>query len=195
MNVPRIVNDGDFNKEHQVGSDEWKLPFVSVGDNISFELKRKYRVDYRHYRPWQRMAKIATLRGTAYLIDESDAQDIGCGLLEYSRTFASLPVTRNEGTSIVYPIQYLIRPFPASPYVSEIPLIVSAEKRFEYFTYKPEPQIAPKVAVINELVYIYGGWGTMVNGKQYLANDSTVKIYKAGIYVREGTYITWKYTQ
>jgi hypothetical protein len=47
------------------------------------------------------------------------------------------------------------------------------------------------VEIIADTVYGFGGWGNLVAGKDYLAEDSVVRIYKGKIYERRGVYITW----
>lgn len=202
MAVPRIVDDGDFQTAGVIGSPEWSTPFALQGDALTFEMRLKYRIDQARYKRAKNMQRVATPKGIAYLVDESDTSDIGLGVLEFTRTYASLPKLRIEGTSIVYPFQYLSTSAsydwatpPAEPAVFEVPLNVNAEIQYEYFLKRPVAQVAPKVAVIYGTVFRYGGWGTIFPGQRVLAEDSTIEIYKAGIYVRRGVYIKWPTVQ
>ncbi len=198
MAVPHTVNDGSFLVEHQIGADEWSTPFSLFGDSKSFEVKRKYRVQQDKYVRMKAMTKIQVRKGTAYLVEEGDANDIGNGLLEFQRTFAAVPNRRVEGTSIVYNLQFLSistsydwESPPEEPTVTSISRVMSAEVVYEYFLRRPLPQDGARVEVLFGTPFYFGGWGQFTPGQRVLAEDSTVEIYKAGIYVRRSVYIRW----
>lgn len=198
MAVPRIINDGNFNLERQVGCDEWRTPFSDKGDNRTFEVDKKYRIDQTRYQRLKEMTKIRTVKGDAYLVNEGEAVGVGSGLVEYVRTFSSVPLRRLEGSTIVYAIQFLstqavynFEDAPAAPEVTELPLTLTAQVVWEYFLSYPELIRAPKVAVVNGSIFTFGGWGTFYYGQTILADDTEIGIYKAGIFYRKSIQVQW----
>lgn len=186
MSVPRRVNDGNFDIAHQIGSDEWTTPFSDKGDDISFEVRRRYRVDQSKYVRIPKMTKIKTSKGSAYLVLEGEARDVTGGLLEFTRTYASIPQPRIEGSSIVYNMQFV-----QDGQLIEFPIPMNANVRYEYSLVKFGQQRAPKAIPFGQNFIAVGGWGNFIAGQEYLAEDANVDIYKSGIFVRRGIYITW----
>jgi hypothetical protein len=192
------VTDGSYRIAAQTGADEYTLPFSDVGDQISFEVKRIYRVDYNKFVRSKPMSQINSVYGKAYLVEEGPANPIGNGLLEFPRIYASVPQRRVEGSSYVYSVQFLSTnvsydpetPTP-EPSVTEFPVTLSARIVYEYFIGRPAPLIAPRVAVIYGTVITFGGWGTLLYNQEYLAEDSEVSIYKGNIYQRRSIYIRY----
>lgn len=199
MKIPRYFNDGDYKKTQQVGCDEISMPFSDVGDHGSYEITRTYRVAQGSYRPEQAMARIVISSGLAYLVNESEARNIGNGILEFTRTYATIPVTRNwESTTIAYTRQYPSTSAsydwttaPPTPEITEVTVPMSARLIYEYSLTRFEPIIAPRVEVIFGSVVSFGGWGTLVEGQYYAAEDSKTDVYKGRIYYRRTIAIKW----
>jgi len=196
MSVPSYINDGNYNVEQQVGCDEWQRPFSAVGDQRSFEVHRTYRVSEPKYKAMRPMTRIKTREGFAYLVEESEASNIGLGILEFKRVFASVPQSRKEGTTIANTVQFLSTSVsydwttpPPEPSVTEITGTTAGIAKYEYFLGLPEPLIAPRVAVLFGSVVQFGDWGNLQIGRYYPAEDSEVGIYKGGIYFRRTIYV------
>lgn len=195
MSVPKTVNDGDFTKQALCGTPEYCFPFYDRGDDVSFEWISRWRCDARSYARLPLMTRYITPKGSAYLVNEGDPRDVGNGLLETKRTWASLPVTRIEGSSISYSFQfYRISAGlmdAGTPEIAEFPSTVSCDVKFEYFLTKPQPLIAPRIGLVFNNLQFLGGYGALQNGRQYPAQDSDVDIYKGRIYVRKTLLFTW----
>lgn len=206
MSVPYRINDGSFDTERQIDADVFITPFADVGDHLTFEVIRKYRIDQSKYKRGITMAKIKTRKGVAYLVDQSEPSYIGSGLVEYTKTFSCLPASRQEASSYVYSYQFLSTNTsydwdnpPPEPTVSEIPRTIPVVIQYSYaiggknllaampFTLNR----APKVEVINGTILTTGGWGSLVVGKWYLAEDETFRIYKGRIYEKRGIWFQW----
>lgn len=191
MSVPSYINDGNYNVEQQVGCDEWIRPFSSVGDQRSFEVHRTYRVAEPKYKAMRPMTRIKTREGFAFMVEESEASNIGLGILEFKRVFASVPQPRTEGTTIAHTLQYLSTSVsydwsnpPPLPEITEVTFTTSAIVQYEYFMNRPEPLIAPRVAVLFGSVVYFGDWGNLQVGRYYPSEDSEIGLYKGTIHYR-----------
>lgn len=199
MSVPKYINDGNYKIAQQVGCDETATPFSDVGDQSSFEIKRTYRVAQGYYKRELPMTRIAIAGTYAYLVYESEASNIGLGILEFVRIYASIPATRNwESTTIAYTRQYVSTSAnydwttpPPAPEITEITASTDARVFYEYALTPFEPIFAPRVAVIFGSVVAYGGWGNLVEGQYYPAEDSKTDVYKGKIYYRRTVAIKW----
>lgn len=204
MAVPAYIDDGSYLTPRQVNSDQFSFPFLARGDAVSFELKRRYRVAATSYRRLALMQRINVPNGfgTAYLVEQSDPNEVANGILEYEVTYASVPKKRNEPTSVNYPIQFLKtqRSFSqgfqpeagdvADAEVWELPITLAAMAVYEYFIKPPRALIAARIAVLGGTLVNYGNWGTAVAGQTILAFDSETSLYKGGIIERRSIYIT-----
>ena len=212
MSVPKQINDGDWTVATQTGPGWWTLPFQSKGDTQSFEYQAKFRQAAANYVPLKNelnglitppttpheiIQTITTARGTAYLVDESETTDVGCGILEFTRTYASLPNTRTEQSTITYPFQFISTTAtfdwtspPVAPEVAELPLLVNADIVYEYSLAKPSIIYAPKVfSVFNKLVYI--GTYVPLGTNYFVAEDSAIELYRGFFYQRKTIYVNW----
>lgn len=185
---PSIVDDGDFSVPVQNGSDEYSYPFLEQGDNKSFEMRRPFVVQSDKYKAPELMARLTTLKGLAYLVEDDDPRDVGQGLVAFNRIYASVPVTRHEGTQIVYGMQFYS---VADEELAEIQIPLNARVRYEYSLNPMNPIIAPRAFMIFGELRALGGWGTLVPGNEYPAEDSTTGIYKGGIWFRRTVLIKY----
>ena len=216
MSVPNQIRDGDWTVATQDGPATWSLPFQSKGDTQSFEYKAKFMQYAANYTPLknslapfntppttnhEQLSTITVTRGgvpvTAYLIDESDTTDEGCGILSFTRTYASLPSTRTEQSTITYPFQFVSTTLsydwtspPVAPEVAELPVTVNADIVYEYSLTKPSIIYAPKVfSVFGRLVYI--GSPTPLGAGYFVAEDSAIELYRGFFYQRKAVYVSW----
>lgn len=190
MSVPKYINDGDYNIARQVGCNEWSTPFSSVGDQYSFELTRTYRIAEVKYKRTPEMQRIQTTKGIGYMVEESDASNIGLGILEYTLTYANVPRRRKEYTSIGYARQFLDTS-SEEPSVVELVQTRAAIVDYEYGLKPFDPILAPTVEVVGGHAIAIAGWGKFVAGRYYPAEDSTVGLYRSRIYFRRTIYIKW----
>ena len=225
MSTPSIIYDGTLSTITQDGPGWFTLPFESVGDTQSFEWHCYYTQLAANYVAFQNgsayaagfipsieaMSSVSTSRGTAYLVDESEPTEInGTGWLRFKRTYASLPVTRYEGTSLVYSRQFLTTfadytwtSPPSAPEVNEWPVPLQGYRKYEYFlSYYPPMIYAPRVNVIYGTV-LYIPYARVTAGDSgwppnyaapFVAEDSKIQIYKGSIIERMTTYAVWPTT-
>lgn len=188
MAANRIVTDGDYSLEGLVGTPSVVFPFFDKNDNETFEVTSKHRVDYRSYKAAKIMQKARiSPYGYAYLVDQSEATDVGNGILEFTRTYSSVPKKRAELTTTNHSRQELI-----GGELIETQETVPAAVIYEY-SLKPLKQIdAPRCVIVDGVPLTYGNFGTFVPGRLYLAEDTEVGFYKGKIYFRKSIYIKWK---
>ena len=216
MSVPNQINDGNWTVATQTGPGWWTLPFVSKGDTPSFEYHAKFRQAAANYTPLKNslapfntppttnhelLSTLVVSRGgvsvTTYLVDESETSDVGCGILEFTRTYASLPTTRTEQSTITYPFQFVSTTLsydwtspPVAPEVAELPITVNADVVYEDSLTKPSITYAPKVfSVFGRLVYI--GSPTPLGAGYFVAEDSAIELYRGFFYQRKSVYVSW----
>lgn len=216
MSVPNRIRDGDFTIAQQNGPATWTLPFQSKGDTQTFEYKAKFRQYAANYTPLKNplnglvsppitphetIQTISLTRGgvsvTAYLVEEGETTDVGCGILEFTRIYSSLPSTRTEQSTITYPFQFISTTLsydwttpPVAPEVQELPITVNADVVYEYSLAKPSIIYAPKVfSVFGRLVYI--GAPTPLGAGYFVAEDSAIELYRGFFYQRKSVYVRW----
>ena len=187
MSNPIYFSDGDYSVEEEQGVGEWSTPFADKGDITSFELKLKYRIAEEYYKPTVSMQKVKTRRGYAYLVEQSEASHIGNGILEYTKTFISIPVPRKEYGQINYTAQRIL-----GGELYEFTDTRLCEYLYEYGTLPFEPYIAPKVWIVDNVALTKGGFGEFTPGMRYVAEDSDCGIYKGGIFYRKTPFIVWQ---
>ena len=198
MSVPKYFNDGDYSKPQQVGPGMISYPFFNFQDAKSFEMKLTYRIAAVSYKIGKPMTRVKLSQGYAYLVEEEPPSHVGNGIYEYTQTYASVPIERYEATTITHSRQEVILGG-----LVETQEVVPALVKYEY-SLKPLKQIdAPKAILVSstnisggdafESVWLtWGGFGTFTGGKLYLAEDTEVGIYKAGIFFRRSVIIRWK---
>jgi hypothetical protein len=187
MKVPKYFDDGNYKVPQQVGPMEVSFPFFSKNDTRSYELVITYRVNKDHFTSGRIMTSLVTQYGVSYLVDQSEARSVGNGILEYTRTYASVPARRDEYTTIVHSRQELI-----NGALIETQESVPAVVRYEY-SLQPFKQFdAPRCVIVDGVPLTWGGFGVFVPGKNYLAEDTEVGFYKGAIYFRKSVIIKWK---
>lgn len=88
-----IRTDGALTTAQTVGGARKSFPFE--GDVSSFIVEQDYHVLLASYSP----LALSTAHGTytnAYLVRESALENIGAGVVKFTRTYAQIPATRNE---------------------------------------------------------------------------------------------------
>lgn len=205
MAIPNQITDGSFATAVQNGPATWSRPFENVGDTQSFEYTAIFRQDASTYTPFSNSLNLVTLmelpvsittsKGVAYLVSESETRSIECGLLEFSRTYASLPRTRYEHGTTIYSQQF----YTATPEIEAIPLTLNARFKYEYSLTPPAQLYTNKVGVAFDTLYTYGDWtattGTPVaDGVEFLSEDSETTIYRGVFFQRKSVLATIAFT-
>lgn len=188
MSVPKYYSDGDYSIPQQHGQMEVEFPFNDKNDPDSFEATITYRVDKNNLpRPRMMDSLRVAQYGIGYLVAQSKASSVGNGILEYTRTYASIPNTRTEYITYTHSRQEIIDGF-----FIETQEVVPAAVIYEY-SLRPLKLIpAPKVIFVDGIPLVRGGFGTFVAGKTYLAEDTEIGFYKAKIWQRKSIKIQWQ---
>lgn len=188
MSVPKYYNDGDYSIAQQHGQLEIEFPFNEKNDAESFEATITYRVDKGSMPRPKLMEKLRIAQyGIGYLVAQSPANSVGNGILEFTRTYASVPKTRTEYITYVHSRQELINGFLVETQ-EEVPAAVVYE-----YSLRPLPvKVAPKVIMVDGVPLVRGGFGTFVPGKDYLAETTEIGFYKAKIWQRKSVKIKWQ---
>jgi hypothetical protein len=145
--------------------------------------------------PVENMQYVTTTLGTAYLVHEDQPEYTACkGWLKFKRVYASLPITRQEGISVVHSFQfYSTQPGydwtepPPAPEVAEWPLVCTGYYLYEYFlSYWPEPLRAPKITSLFGFLLMTN---IPPNTGTFVSKDSEISIYKGSIIERKTLYV------
>jgi hypothetical protein len=91
--------DGTFTSASAVGAARKSFPFD--GDNSSFIVEQDFMIALSSFSP----LALSTAHGTytnAYLVKESPLQDLGGGIVKWTRTYAQIPATRSEYSTFAY---------------------------------------------------------------------------------------------
>lgn len=192
MSLPRQINDGDWSLPN-VEMVDLSYPFSLQGDGVSFEATLKVTQDKLAYRPAQIGDRI-TVPGVignsllAYLIDQGDPKDIGNGLFEIRRVYASIPQSRTEPSSTVLTIPIGVQ----AGNLINITNTYAANVVYEYALQPFKVLTSLKAYQLGNITYIQpasdGHTIGIPNKGPYLADDSEVGIYKGAIYYRRSIY-------
>ena len=85
--------DGALTTAQTMGGARKSFPFE--GDNATFIVEQDYQVSLTSYSP----LALSTAHGTytnAYLVRESELENLGAGVVKFTRTYAQIPATRDE---------------------------------------------------------------------------------------------------
>jgi len=202
MAVKQTINDGKWQLKLPDGAPSFYFPFMDVGDNETFEATVNYSQDAAAFVRPGLMDKATFVLGTAYRVGISEVRYDTCGLLRWTETYASLPKTRTEGMVYPYSQQYITTGAGVIPSITEVTWTKPGYWQYEYFLADPAPPppiFKIRCEVIGDILYTYG----VANGQFptnpndvnliLVADDSTVEIYKAGIYVRKTPYVYSNY--
>jgi len=195
MSSPSYYDDGNFAVAAQNGPWRFAFPFSDHGDATSFTATRAMRRKAQNFVRTSLMTSRSFSIGATYLVGISEARDVGCGLLEWEETWASVPVTRTEYGSIAYTLQdlHIISSSDGQSFdLLEYTSTRDARFVFEYSLNQPLPRrLAPVVVVKDQTAYGFGGWGTFPAGAQILAQDTQSDIYMGRIYQRKSVFIEY----
>lgn len=160
MSAPKYINDGSFSLSVQNGATKWNYPFFDRGDSVSFEAIIPYLQDQATYNRMavgttQTIARPSAGSALCYLVQESNTEDVGSGLLSFTRTWAMLPATRLEGGSLSWGMSLETNGFlfGVRPTIQQIVLSVfyqdvrqwPVQWQFEYYTSRPFPILTPRL--------------------------------------------------
>jgi hypothetical protein len=109
--------------------------------------------------------------------------------------YASLPITRQEGTSVVHSFQFYSTSAsydwenpPPAPEVAEWPLVCTGYYLYEYFlSVWPEPLRAPKITSLFGFLLMTNQ--VPPNTGTFVSKDSELSIYKGSIIERKTLYV------
>lgn len=207
MAIPNQITDGSFTTAVQNGPATWRRPFQDRGDTISFEYLAMFQQDQASYLPtnnslnlvtgYEVAQSISTARGLAYLVEETEPRHVGSGILEFQRTYASLPRTRYEEGTVGYTQQY----YDFTPAIETAVYTLNARIKYEYFLTRPSVLYARKVAIFFDTLYFIGDWtsataGTeVVDGIEFLGEDSETTVYRGIFFQRKSILVTVNYTE
>lgn len=169
--VPYRVDDGNHKILLEIGRDI-NYPFTTRGDYLSFEYVLKYNIDKESYRGLAGMTRVGFPLGDAYFVDQSEIEDAGFGLCEFTRTFASLPLTRVEGESVSFTLNVgtIIGPLSV---VHGYAVTTTASVTYEYFLNTAPPVIRAPILYLGTLP------------EEIIVQDSEIGLYKGKIYYRK----------
>jgi hypothetical protein len=184
-----------FQDRGDTQSFEWHIDCYQLAANFTpFQNSRFYSTGF--VSPVENMQYVTTTLGVAYLVHEEQPEYTACkGWLKFKRVYASLPITRQEGTSVVHSFQlYSTQPGydwtepPPAPEVAEWPLVCSGYYLYEYFlSYWPEPLRAPKITSLFGLLLMTNQ--VPPNTGTFVSKDSEISIYKGSIIERKTLYV------
>lgn len=195
MSSPAYYDDGSFKYPLQNGPTRYALPFADKGDAVSFTATITMRGAF--FQPFILMKAMVFNLGVAYLVQVGETRDVGCGLLEWDETYASVPVNRTEYGSIGYTQQLLTTEFSSANFgvqdISDFTCTRDAQMFYEYSLHKPLPRkLAPVLFNFQNRIYQRGGYGSFRTGELILAQDTTSEIYLGKIYCRKSILIEWQ---
>ena len=210
MSTPNRVLVGTLSSVTFDGPGRFVLPFQDKGDTRTFEWHidcYQLEVNYTPYttttiyntgfvKQLGQMQGVTTRLGDAYLVHEEQPEYTACkGWLKFKRVYASIPITRQEGTSAVHSFQfYSTQPGydwespPPAPEVAEWPIMCSGYYLYEYFVGQwPEPLRAPKITSIFGFLLMTNQ--VPPNTGTFVSKDSEISIYKSSIIERKTLYV------
>lgn len=200
-NLTSVTFDGPgkfvrpFQDRGDTQSWEWHVDCMQLAANFTpFQNQRQFSTGF--VSPVEQMESYVTSLGRGYLVHEDQPEHSNVkGWLRFKRIYASLPITRQEGTSVVHSFQfYSTDPGydwdnpPAAPEVAEWPLVCSGWYQYEYFlsTY-PSVLRAPKITSIFGLL-LKTNWPPDYT-QPFISKDSEISIYKGSFIERKTLYV------
>jgi len=184
-----------FQDRGDTQSFEWHIDCYQLAANFTpFQNSRFYSTGF--VSPVENMQYVTTALGVAYLVHEEQPEYTACkGWLKFKRVYASLPITRQEGTSVVHSFQFYSTSAsydwtepPPAPEVAEWPLVCTGYYLYEYFlSYWPEPLRAPKITSLFGFLLMTNQ--VPPNTGTFVSKDSEISIYKGSIIERKTLYV------
>lgn len=93
--MPTNYEDGDFTTAAINGDDRVDRPFAEQGDSTTQVIYRPMIVNRADYTPLALDTAHPDV-ATAYLVNERNFQDVGCGVMTFERVYAQIPADRDE---------------------------------------------------------------------------------------------------
>jgi hypothetical protein len=97
--MPAFRIDGTFTTASAVGAARKSFPFD--GDNASFIVEQDFMVLFSSFSPLA-LDTVHPSIAAAYLVKESPLQDLGGGVARWTRTYAKIPSSRSEWSTITF---------------------------------------------------------------------------------------------
>ncbi len=186
--APAWINDGSFLVAKQNGATEYGFPFADQGDVQSFVASQKWRIDARYFKALPAMSKMPPQvpnLGISYLVSAENPVYIGNGLVEWTREYASVPVTRTVPTpNVVHQFQYLV-----VSSIGTIGKVTPTETTWEYSLTRLEPLTAGFIYSGGNVIYELQQWANRPAGSRVLHEDSECGLYRGRIFFRKSVYV------
>lgn len=199
----QIFLDGDHTVAFPVSPIVWERPFKL--DSRKYVYRQTYRQLAAYWKPMP-----LSSRGPqgGFLVEESEPKSVsGTALLEFVRTFALVPLSRNEYEDTSYSFQKVITSFNSdtreeTQSLLEIPMSLTSRVQYDYFHVPNASLIVPatpySVVVFRGQHYYQAGsavdWvGTdpsaspipsVASGLELVGEDSKVRSWKGFIFER-----------
>ncbi len=187
--VAGVVYDGRHTTAQPSGGPEYSAPFPI--DPARYLYTQEYWVEHPNF------VSLPLDSGGPYggvHVGESNFKDLGGGILSFTREFALVPAARNEYESFVYSYQDVL--FSPTVSLAETPLTVPTRVQYDYFHTTDPTGIslpkAPKAILVFDEIYEINGWGSLVVGQEYLAEDATMRCWKGHIYERQQRFFRYR---
>jgi hypothetical protein len=194
MSIPIYVDDGSFRTPTQAGTAHYTLPFADRGDYTSFQVSIPFKIDINHFRdtsPLSAGTRRSFPKGDAYLVDIRNMRESGNNLMEWETIYASVPITRQEFTTVSYERFYENNPEST---IESFIQDTQGVAIYQYKWYTPLPDlIAPKPVQLGGIWFEFGGYGgEPAEGAEVLAENSKTSIYIGRIFERRSVYVKHK---
>lgn len=199
MSVPGIIEDGDFSILLQNGAWTPSFPFANVGDEKTFIMRAKFRVNLNNWTPPIAMSQLVfSTYGTAYFVDIENTDSInGSELVDYTLVYASIPNRRVEYGSASATIQKSVVNADTSISLVAYTDTFDGQYVYEYSANAPLQQlyrgrlVRPTNTLSANPIQQAGPWHNAAQGgNSQLAQNSTSRIWKGKIYERLSVFVT-----
>ncbi len=199
MPVPGIIEDGDFSVLLQNGAWVPSFPFANVGDDTTFIMRAKFRVNLNNWVKPIAMSQLSfTAYGLAYFVDIESTDGINNSeIVDYTFVYASIPVRRVEYGSASATIQKSVKNADTTVSLVQYTDTFDAQFIYEYSANAPLPQLIrgrlmrPTNVLSAGPIQQAGPWKNASQaGNAQLAQNSTSKIWKGRIYERLSVFVT-----
>ena len=170
-----VKYDGNFATAKATGLPISEYPFSKEGDKATIILRQRF---------WQLLSSFTPLalgvahptRSDLLLIDEDNFRDIGGGIIEWERSYASIPKQRNVFESYVYPTPYYtvsISNGKSTYSAGESPVTTFSRVEVKYFKAGENPAQATAFKLIKIGPALYQRGSANVNGNgEFIAEDT-----------------------
>lgn len=174
--------DGDYTAAEAVGPAVLRIDPVTQSEIVT----QKYHQIATHYEGSLRSSVLAASPFSSYyFVEESTPSIVGGEVLEFERTYAALPSSRNESEPYTYHGQQTV-----GTLIIEYGVATTARAAFDYHISTDGTDvelIQPyKLQIIDGVIYASGTGG----GGELVAEASSVSRWRGNIFERKTLYVT-----